>query len=230
MPMKTSGIFRATATTAAAVVLALAGGTAVEAGPAERTRDRDRAVNLSVKQETDIRAFFDEYGVATISQDRLIRTYVQGERWDSSNSESTPISTTTYLSGNESKTVNTYKDGSVNVVSWEQPKAENSRAISGCTKNGNSYSNCKVDFWHGLVAMSFRADYSLAPGANKITNQWAASWTIGGACSTTKNYFGRPSSTRARLEVQAQVCGVPYSTTFFLELAVGGNKSSFSFG
>ena len=228
--MKTSGIFRATATTAAAVVLTLAGGTAVEAGPAERTRERDRTVNLSVQQEIDIRAFFDEYGVAKTSQDRLINTYVQGERWDSSRSESTPISTTSYHSGNESRTVNTYRDGSVNVVSWEEPEVQNSRAISGCTKNGNSYSNCKVDFWYGAVAMSFRADYSLAPGANKITNQWAASWSIGGACSTTKNYFGRPSSTRARLEVQAQMCGIPYSTTFFLELAVGGNKSSFTFG
>lgn len=228
--MKTSGIFRATATTAAAVALAPAGGTAAEAGPAERARERDRTVNLSVKQETDIRAFFDEYGVAPASQDRLIRTYMQGKRWDSSSSVSTPIRTTTYLSGKESKTVNRYQDGSVNVVSWEQPGAQNSRAIIGCTKNGNSYSNCKVDFWHGLVAMSFRADYSLTPGANKITSQWGASWTLGGACSTTKNYFGRPSSTRARLEVQAQVCGVPYSTTFFLELAVGGNKSSFSFG
>ncbi|MDO9395646.1 MAG: hypothetical protein Q7T71_03780 [Herbiconiux sp.] len=78
--------------------------------------------------------------------------------------------------------------------------------------------------------MSFRADYNLASGNNRVTNQWGASWTIAGACSTNKNYFGRPNAHTARLEVQAQMCAVPYTTTFYLELSVSGNRAYYTYG
>lgn len=121
-----------------------------------------------------------------------------------------------------------YADGSVSVQAFEVPSDD--AGIGGCSRSGTSYSNCTVDFWYGLVAMSFKADYNLANGKNRVTNQWGASWTIAGACSTNKNFFGRPNSTTARLEVQAQMCAAPYTTTFFLELHVGGNRSYYNYG
>ena len=175
-----------------------------------------------------VRDFFDEYDVDRATQDRLISEFEAGGDWDSMSGDSVPTEVSVDQADGHSVSVLRYADGSVAVRSLEVADGES--GIGGCSRSGTTYTNCTVDFWYGLVGMSFKADYSLASGKNRVINQWGASWSIGGACSTTQNYFGRPKASVARLEVQAQVCGVPYTTTFFLELSLSGNRAYYNYG
>lgn len=213
--------------------MAVGGAALLGAGGAQAATASPASVPLADDVRSDVTAFFDEYGVDRVTQQRLVSVIESGGRWEAMSADSTPIASETSeaLGPNDHRAetvVDRYSDGSVSVRSLELPADDG--AIGGCSRSGTSYSNCTVDFWYGLVSMSFKADYSLASGKNRITNQWGATWTIGGACSTSKNYFGRPSSTRARLEVQAQMCSLPYTTTFYLELSVGGNRAGYTYG
>ena len=194
-----------------------------------------------------IKDFFDEYGVDKDTQGKLIAEHLSGGKWDSASSDNDPVSTETYVENGYDYTVNRYSDGSVNVLRVEQPADQfserlSTQAISGCTSSTSGAEShrigCKVDFWYGLVSMSFYASFTyVTPGYDRIDEVWGATYTIGGACSTNRNYFGIQKKyenaygpARARLEVQAQVCGVPYSTTFFLQLTVGSGGAQYTYG
>lgn len=193
-----------------------------------------------------IKDFFDEYGVDKATQGKLIAEYLSGGKWDSASSDSDPVSTETYVEDGYDYTVNRYPDGSVNVLRVEQPASQfsemlSTQAISGCTSSTSGSESrrigCKVDFWYGLVSMSFYASFTyVTPGYDRIDDVWGAAYTIGGACSTNLNYFGIQKKyenaygpARARLEVQAQACG-GYSTTFFLQLTVGSGGAQYTYG
>lgn len=199
----------------------------------------------------ELRAFLTDHGVDSGTQEDLIEEYLAGEIWDSASSDSIPTSTEMYMEGSYHYTVNRYPDGSVNVLRVEQPIERTTgsedgvvtpRAISGCSvvnSGTSSHRNgCKVDFWWGAVAMSFYASFTyVTPGYDRIKEVWGAGWSIGGACGTNQNYFGiqkmyenSSGPARARLEVQAQMCGIPYSTTFFLQLTVGAGGAQYSYG
>lgn len=76
--------------------------------------------------------------------------------------------------------------------------------------------------WAGRL--SFYASYNL--GNNTVTNTYGAGWSIGGACSVGLIYLGRPASNIGRMDVQAQMCGIPYNTTFWLQLTVRNGAAS----
>ena len=175
------------------------------------------------------RAFLAEYGADQATQDRLIATYLAGEKWDSL-TNATPTDTRQYTNAAGDYTVNTYADGSIAVTRAELPTAVagglQSRGISGCTVSGTSRSNCKIDMWVGVVAMSFYASYNV--GNNTVTNTYGAGWSIGGACGVDLIYLGRPASNIGRMDLKAQMCMIPYSTTFWLQLKVSGGSASVS--
>jgi len=226
------------AATALAIVLAAAPGPA----SAQVTEDPQQDAIASA------RTFFSQFGVAADVQDRLISDYLSGEQWDASSSTSRPTSTRIFDDGVYDYTLRTYPDGSINVVRVERPTSStgpnevSTQGIGGCTRvvsGGQDHRNgCKVDFWWGLVSLSFYSSFTyITPGFDRIDSVWGASWSIGGACSTDRNYFGInkkvESSTgpaRARLEVQAQMCGVAYTTTFFLQLTVGAGGAKYTYG
>jgi hypothetical protein len=170
------------------------------------------------------RAFLAEYGADQATQDRLINDYLEGRTWDSLKS-SAPVSTKKYSALDGDYTVNNYADGSIAVTRAEAPNAS-ADGISGCTASGTSRNNCKIDMWVGLVAMSFNASYNL--GNNTVTNVYGAGWSIGGACSVDLTYLGRPAANIGRMDLKAQMCGLPYSTTFWLQLKVSGGAASVS--
>jgi hypothetical protein len=221
---------RITAALAAAAVVA-AIGLAAPANAATPPSATSSEVHVDPASVASARMFLDRYEVQPATAERLIRRYEDGGTWLAASSTNSPVSSRTQDDGDALATIRTYADGSINVERLEKPAPlGDSRGISGCSHSGTSYSNCKVDFWWGVVSMSFRANYSLKSGDNRITNVYAASWSIGGACGTSKNYFGRPTAKIARLEVQAQMCVIPHSQTFWLQLALSGNKAAFTFG
>ena len=128
------------------------------------------------------------------------------------------------------ETVNHYADGSVGVTRIEIPKVVDPDAISpmstvhSCSVSGNMRNDCQADMWVGVISMGFRMSYNAA--TNHVTNVYGADWTIGGACSATQNYLGSPASNVARLEVQATMCGIPYSTLFWLQATVSGGVAT----
>ncbi|GAB3142458.1 hypothetical protein [Marisediminicola antarctica] len=195
----------------------------------------------------ELRDFFDEYGVGKGAQGKLIAKHLSGGTWEAASSDNTPVATETYEEDGNDVTVNRYSDGSVNVLKVEQPADQSTerfstQAISGCASSTSGSESrrtgCKVDFWYGLVSMSFYASFTyVTPGYDRIDEVWGARYTIGGACSTNRNFFGIQKKyenvygpARARLEVQAQVCGVPYTTTFFLQLTVGSGGAQYTYG
>lgn len=175
------------------------------------------------------RAFLAQYGANHATQERLIDIYLAGGVWDSMRG-SVPLSTERYSAADADYSVNKYHDGSISVTRAELPEktadGAQSRGISGCTVSGSARNNCKIDMWVGLVAMSFHASYNL--GNNTVTNTYGAGWSIGGACGVDLVYLGRPASNVGRMDLKAQMCAIPYSTTFWLQLTVKGGSASVS--
>lgn len=175
------------------------------------------------------RLFLAKFGADQATQDRLIDTYLAGGTWDSL-TISAPVSTEQYTASDGEYSVSTYADGSIAVTRAELPKASSGgiqpRGITGCTVSGTARNNCRIDMWVGLVAMSFYASYNL--GNNTVTNTYGAGWSIGGACGVDLLYLGRPASNIGRMDIKAQMCGLPYSTTFWLQLKVSGGSATVS--
>ncbi|WP_349866769.1 hypothetical protein [Leifsonia sp. WHRI 6310E] len=213
--MKMKGIFAALAAMATTGALAL-----LPSLPAEAAEDPAIAT---------AKGFLSQYGASQTVQDRLIASYLAGEQWDSMSSAAEAVSVEKYTEADGDYTVNTYRDGSISVSRFEIPKvgdALNKPGISGCSVSGTSRNNCKVDMWVGLVSLSFYASYNL--NNNTVTNTYGAGWSIGGACSANLVYLGRPASNIGRMDVSAQMCGIPYSTTFWLQLTVRSGSAAVS--
>lgn len=175
------------------------------------------------------RAFLAEYGADQATQDRLIEAYRLGERWDSL-TDAAPAATRQYSTATGEYTVRTYGDGSIAVTRAEVPSTVaggvQSRGISGCAVSGTTRNNCKIDMWVGVVAMSFYASYNL--GNNTVTNTYGPGWSIGGACGVDLISLGRPASNIGRMDLKAQMCLIPYSTTFWIQLKVSGGSATVS--
>lgn len=225
-------------TTLAATTLAtaslLVAGAAASAGASTPPPARTAARTASALDPATIasaREFFDRYGVAPATADRLLARYDRGATWLSMTGSSRPVAVRTQDDGDSTATISTFRDGSIAVERVE--KADDpakSRSISGCSKSGTAYSNCKAEMWFGLVAMSFRVSYNLQSGNNRVTGLYGATWSIGGSCSSKQQYFGRPNSKVARLDVLAQMCVIPHSEIMWLQFSVGGNKTSLTMG
>lgn len=171
---------------------------------------------------SEARAFLTQYGVPPDTQEGLIRSARQGQRWDSMSSQNAPVSSDSYAASDGDYTVNRYEDGSVSVTRLETQA--DARGISGCSVQGNLRSNCKIDTWVGLVSMSFFATYNLGTGT--VNNVYGAGWSIGGSCNSLLVYLGRPAANIGLEQVSAQMCGLPYNTVFSLQLTVGGGNAS----
>lgn len=176
---------------------------------------------------TSAKEFMTEFNVPQETQLRLIEEYLAGNTWDSMTPGETPVDTVSESNQSGDFTISTFADGSVSVSKIEhatQIVNPWTRGISGCSKSGTQYNNCRVDMWVGLVSLSFYASYNLS--TNRVTNgPWGGGYTIGGACSAYISYIGRPAVNIGQMIVQAQMCGIPYSTWFELRLTVTGGRA-----
>lgn len=176
--------------------------------------------------------FLTEYGVDQATQDALFDKFLAGESWDSFTSASTPVRVEESVEDGYDVTVSYYSDGSVSVSRLEIPVARASSGDistmsepNGCTiGSGGARTNCNVDTWVGLISMGFKANYNVS--SNTVSSVWGASWTIGGSCSSSLSYLGRPNSNTGLETVSAQMCGVPYATAFNLQVQVSGGTAT----
>lgn len=176
---------------------------------------------------TEARSFLTQYGVDAQTQDTLISSYKAGESWDSFSSDSNPVTTTSSIKGGFQENVSHYADGSVSVTRLEQakkPSLSTKSSPNGCTVSGSNRNNCTVDMWVGVVSMSFKASYNVS--TNTVTSVYGAGWQIGGACSANLVYLGKPAKNIGRMDVNAQMCGVPYNSTFFLAVTLKGGVAT----
>lgn len=172
-----------------------------------------------------VRSFLAQYGADESTQDRLLAEYRAGGVWDSMSSSKNPVSTRSFTQADGAYTVGTYPDGSIAVTRVEAPDPNASalaRGISGCSVSGKVYTNCKIDMWVGAVQLAFRASYNLS--TNQVTNAYGAEYTILGACGASSS-ITRPASNIARLNVPTQMCVLPYSSVFWLQLTVSGGSA-----
>lgn len=180
----------------------------------------------------EARDFLTDYGVDEETQEDLFTKFLSGERWDSFSSASTPVHVESSIEDSYDKTVSYYPDGSVAVSRIERPAAQNGdggisvmSSPNGCTVgSGGTRTNCSVDTWVGLISMGFKANYNVS--SNTVSSVWGASWTIGGSCSSSLVYLGIPNSHTGILTVSAQMCGVPYNTSFNLAVTVSGGVAT----
>jgi len=171
--------------------------------------------------------FLTEYGVDQPTQDALFEKFLAGERWDSFKSTSARARVEAYDEDGYHKTVSYYSDGSVAVSRIEIPVAPDdpTNDTNGCTIGSNgARTNCSVDTWVGLISLGFKANWNV--NSNTVSSVWGASWTIGGACSSSLAYLGRPNSNTGLETVAAQMCGVPFSTSFNLQVQLSGGKAT----
>ncbi|TDX79008.1 hypothetical protein EDF35_2233 [Rathayibacter sp. PhB151] len=174
------------------------------------------------------RAFFSEYRVAPQTQDALIEAYLAGEEWDSFSSSNPTVDVVEETRADGEYTISTYEDGSISVVriGADAVSAE-ARGITQCSVRGPERNGCKIDTWVGVVQMSFYTSFNLS--SNTVTaDPWGPAWTIGGACSSTMTYLGRPLANRAQMNINAQMCIIGYTTTFELRLTVSGGVATVS--
>lgn len=172
------------------------------------------------------RQFMEQFGVDQGVQDALVSKYLQGETWDSMTPGMVPTKTSEFERADGSYTLFEYEDGSIAVTRIEKAIEGNprQRGISGCSVSGAQYTGCKIDTWVGLVMLSFYTSYNLS--TNRVTSApWGAGYTIGGACSAYVSYLGRPALNIAQMNVQAQMCGVGYTTWFELRLTISGGRA-----
>lgn len=218
--------------TTAATLLALAMTTPAQAAPTQtvNTTSPKPAAEDTYKEA---RKFLTDYGVAQQTQKALFAKLEAGQKWDSFTSDSVPASTEEYVKDGYNVTEDHYADGSVSVSRIEIPvePTVSSGGISpmsspnGCTIGSNgARTNCNVDTWVGLISMGFKANYNVV--TNTVSSVWGASWSIGGSCSSSLAYLGRPTSNIGLETVSAQMCGVPYSTAFNLQVRVSGGVAT----
>lgn len=215
----------------AAGVMALSVGLSATPAAAEEAP----VIPISAEQEAEIRAFFDQYKVKDATQDALIAEYAAGGTWDSMSSDAVAVKTQKSKADGYDVITSWYQDGSVSVQRLEIPKKEVAAgeistlsSPSGCTASGSWRNGCTVDTWVGAVYLAFNANYNIS--TTQVSSVWGGRWSIIGACSASQSYLGRPAYNMGQLNVAAQMCGVPYSTVFWLRVTVKPGVATESWG
>jgi hypothetical protein len=165
---RASWLKRSTAAGAVALLL-----TAALASPAMATQ----TPALPAAFVDELTSVWTDHGVDASVQAELLEKLQGGTPLDSMTADH-PISSDSSTSDGFATTVNTYGDGSINVVSVELPKETaadpNARVIIGCSGGGtsNTYTNCSVSGWFTGVQLSFFAGYTLSSAGNARINSY----------------------------------------------------------
>lgn len=124
--------------------------------------------SMSTEDELRVRNFLVENNVNSEDIEKLLKKYENGEIWDSLNPNVSSIRTEKYKKDNNVITKMYFPDGSVTVKEIIDEPNEDSistRKVSGGTwSSGTGYRNCYgalVRVNHGVVDMSFEADFSI---------------------------------------------------------------------
>lgn len=154
-------------------------------------------IELTEQEILKIKNFLTDYGVNESTQEELIDKYKNGEMWDSITDSSNPINIQTIELDGETQTICYYHDGSVSVTTMpkkpdNQNQGYNLRSVSGGTwRSGSGYSNCygaTVRVNHGIVDMSFQADFSLVnQGYSEIIDVYHGDYFVAGGSISSEN-------------------------------------------
>lgn len=196
---------------ALALSLALLGSTV----PAQGADAPSSSSSTATQESTDAAAFstwLGKQGVSSDTQKKLVAKMERGELIDSMNG-SKPVSTKSYQEDGREGVRNTFRDGSVSVVSTTEatPAGDGSigtRAITNCSTTGGSgwinYANCNVNIGNGIISLAFYATFERYSGVRgKIIRVWGASSSSSYGTITTPKLSivteeGNPAKARAK--------------------------------
>jgi len=215
--------------TAGALAVAMSGSLLL-AGPA--IADTGDVVNpLSSSDESQVRDYFDQYGVAPAVQDDLIWSFKTGDAWDAFQPGAEPVSTTVQTTDLTENTIKTYADGSIAVTEVEIPTAVNSNSRAwGCTFTsagtyGGYWKNCDVTVNLGVISQGFHLNYeNIQGGGAKITSyDRYHHFIVGGALGGHR--LERISNTKVRYSADLSVAwqGFPLGWTSWMQANLSGN-------
>lgn len=185
--------------------------------------------------------FWEENGVGSATIETLAAGVLQGNLPDAITLDVPPITSANVVIDGESRTTETFPDGSITVSSVGPSNDSNARGISGCvisTWTGVTYrTDCLVSGGNGAVSIYFHAAYTIQhQGVDSIPNGGAqAGITCSpGSCSApTRSHYVPTESTAggaAQLSYSTNynLAGVA-TATYRLTLTVGNNAASSSF-
>lgn len=159
-------------------------------------------IKLLESDDLRVRTFLIENGVNEENIDELINKYENGVVWDSLKQDSEPLDITTKEEGCKKIIKKTFNDGSVSVTEIQRentgeeiidPTKPVQYSVSdGRWESGSGYSNCYraiVRRNHGIVDMSFKADFTLVQekGKSYISDVYRGDYYVAGGVVTNEN-------------------------------------------
>lgn len=214
------------------------------------------AFPLFVEDESQLRAFFTTFSVASSVQDKLIEDWESEGSWDSISSMADPVSVAPMSVDGVEWSVATYADGSIaasgiggetspeqsaQARTSEESGTVGARSIDECGYSegatGN-FVNCKAYYWVGAISGFFRVNFSINGNGNDSINEvWEGSLTAIPSCGVSipepvkvKAVESSTGPAIAGHTPSATQCGTNYTTSFPNYIHVGGNVATHHFG
>lgn len=222
----------------AAGALSLATVPAASASSAQEAETGDLVNAMSSSEETELRSFFNSYGVDEPTQSELIESFEEGEPWDSLSGEE-PVDVSTITENSVTTKIETFADGSITVSSTDTPSAADEtsdpgepsmapRSVSNCQLVSSSnyhanYTNCHANVDLGVVQMGFYFDRETLNGAQgSITRGYGAHHRIiGGALSNHRVESMNSSQMRYSADFSVAFQGFPVGWTAWMQANQG---------
>lgn len=227
----------------AAGALSFAAAPAANASTAQDDEANGDVVNtMTSSEETELRSFFNSYGVDESTQGDLIDSFEEGEPWDSLSGEN-PIDVSTVTENSVTTKIETFADGSITVSSTDTPGEANDttdaeelgiapRSVSNCQLVSSSnyhanYTNCHANVDLGVVQMGFYFDRETLNGAQgSITRGYGSHHRIiGGALSNHRVESMSSSQMRYSADFSVAFQGFPVGWTAWMQANQGTGTS-----
>ena len=198
-----------------------------------------------VSDEQYFRDVMDRYAVPTTVQDELFEKLDRGEVWDANDPAASPVSVESNDTFGQTETVERYADGSIAVLSLQQPVETAMGGIMpmrwlGCSytvhrSTYNSADDCFVDWIKGTTMMKFAVDAEIYhSGPDKILSAHTGSYRYAQGCASASLAVNRGTESSAGAPARASMvmtgdiaCSFGSRTyTLVLELSNGAFRDS----
>lgn len=209
--------------------------TAVAAPVSDTANRLDSSSNLSAADEARIRASFNEFGVSSAQQDKLIKKLRAGQPLDAFTGVA-PVLVEDRSSRTKEMIIERFADGSFKAQSVERPLEVASASvtlravITNCSYAGGSgyavYSGCSIAAnWSGIINVAFVATYQhVNGGPSSILSVGNSTQNCAGvSCSSPTVWIGRGTSigtTPAWAQAQSRVQAAWGSWEVWVQLQV----------
>ncbi|WP_278236924.1 hypothetical protein [Isoptericola sp. AK164] len=194
-----------------------------------------------VDDEQYFRDIMDRYSVPTATQDELFEKLDRGVAWDANDPTAAPVSVETNDALGKSETVKRYEDGSIAVLSVQQPAATDGimpRRWLGCgytvhRSTYNTVDDCFVDWTRGTTKMKFAVDAEIwHSGRDKILRAHTGSYRYAQGCASaslsvnrkTESTSGAPA--RASMVMDGDILCAGGGRSYTLVIEVGNDRFS----